>query len=54
MVYVFICLAKKRQFQNLRCYKTMQLEIGGSTTKTHVVHCLQPVAYYFKGKSIYF
>ena len=54
--YFFIKKKKlnKKQLYNLRCCKTMQLEIGGLATKTRFVQCLQPVVYYSKGKSIYF
>ena len=42
----------KKQLLNLRCCKTMQLEIGGLAIKNQFVHCLQRVANYFKRKSI--
>ena len=57
IVVIFFYLPGKilrKQLYNLRCCKTMQLEIGGLATKICFVYCLQPVVHYFKGKSVYF
>ena len=57
VVVIFFYLPGKiprKQLHNLRCCKTMQLEIGGLATETCFDHCLQPVVHYFKGKSVYF
>ena len=51
---LFLSDVQTKQLRDLRCCKSMQLEIGGLAAKNCFVHSLQKIANYFTGKSIYF
>ena len=51
---LFLSDVQTKQLHDLRCCKSMQLEIGGLAAKNCFVHSFQKIANYFTGKSIYF